>query len=300
MLNATELSLFVLVVETKSFNKAAEVAGMSTSVLSKKISKLERDLGVQLLHRTTRRHTLTEAGETLFEHSKTLHKQVIEALNAVSNLTNELSGTIKMSVPTISGELLLAETVSEFCQQHPNLKVDMRLENDFVDLIKEGLDLAIRTGVLEDSTMIAKPLINSRWIVCCAPSYIKKYGKPNTIEQLPEHNCLAYTYQAKGAYDWHFSKDGVDSVIKISGNFATNNSQALRKSALAGSGIVYVPRCSVYQDLQQGTLVQLLEDYKARELGVYAVYPYTRHKPEKVRRLIEHIKTAYQNMAEYF
>ncbi|WP_440875766.1 LysR family transcriptional regulator [Thalassotalea sp. PLHSN55] len=300
MSNANELSLFALVVEAQSFNKAAEIAGISTPALSKKITKLEQSLGVQLLHRTTRRLNLTEAGNVLYQHAKSINKQVSEAVSAVSNFSEDIQGTVKMTVPTISGELLLAEIIAEFCQLHPKVNVDMRLENEFVDLVKEGLDLAVRTGVLEDSSLIAKPLITSNWIVCCAPSYIAKHGSPTTVEQLSKHNCLAYTYQTAGAYDWHFTKAGKKQVIKISGNFAANNALALRKAALAGYGIIYVPRCSVYEDMQQGRLVPILTDYKARSLGIYAVYPYTRHHPEKIKRLIEHMKQAYLNISEYF
>jgi DNA-binding transcriptional LysR family regulator len=300
MANASELALFALIVEAKSFNKAAKLADISPAALSKKISKLEKSLGVQLLYRTTRRLNLTEAGEVLYGHAKDINHQVNDAISAVSSFSEGLSGTIKMTVPTISGELLLAQAVAEFCQQHPKLTIEMRLENEFVDLIKEGQDLAIRTGVLIDSSLIAKSLMTSHWIVCCAPSYIEKYGKPETPQALTKHNCMAYTYQDKGAYDWYFSQTEQEFYVRISGNFATNNSQALRKAALAGYGIVYVPRCSVYEDLQDGGLVPLLTEFKGRELGVYAVYPYTKHQSQKIRLLIEHIKNAYQQQAEYF
>ena len=299
MPSANELALFALIVEAQSFNKAAKLAEISPAALSKKISKLEKSLDVQLLYRTTRRLSLTEAGEILYRHAKDINSQVTEAFSAISNFSGGLTGTIKMTVPTISGELLLAETVAEFCQLHPNLTIDMRLENEFIDLIKEGQDLAIRTGVLNDSSLIAKSLIESNWVVCCAPHYIEKFGQPKNVEALTEHNCLAYTYQAKGAYDWYFSQGEQEFCIKINGNFATNNSQALRKAALAGYGIAYVPRCCVYEDIQQGRLVVLLEDYKPRSLGIYAVYPYTRHQPQKIRLLIEHIKQAYLQRAEY-
>jgi DNA-binding transcriptional LysR family regulator len=300
MPNASELALFALIVEAKSFNKAAKLAGISPAALSKRLSKLEKELEIQLLYRTTRRLSLTEAGEILYSHAKDINNQVVDAISAVSNFSDGLTGTIKMTVPTISGELILAEAVADFCQLHPNLTIEMRLENEFVDLIKEGQNLAIRTGVLSDSSLIAKPLLDSNWMVCCAPKYIEKFGKPQTPEALIKHNCMAYTYQNKGAYDWYFSQGEQESYVRISGNFATNNSQALRKAALAGYGIVYVPRCCVYEDIQQGVLVPLLTDYSPRKLGIYAVYPYTRHQPEKIRLLIEHLKQAYQTKAEYF
>lgn len=300
MISASEILLFVLVAESRSFSKAAAIAGMSTPALSKKISKLEQNLSAQLFHRTTRRITLTEAGETLFKHAKNIHTQVNEAIGAVSNFSEKISGSIKISVPTISGELLLSEVVTKFCEKYPDVHVEMRLENEFADLVSEGLDLVIRTGDLEDSTLIAKPLLTSHWIVCCSPEYIKKYGTPTTVEELVDHNCLAYTGQAKGAYDWRFEQLKQKFNIRISGNFSTNNAQALRKVALAGRGVVYVPKCSVYEDLQAGTLIAILQDYKPRALGVYAVYPYTRHLPVKVLLLIDHIKQAYKDKLEYF
>jgi len=299
-LNATDLTLFVNVANAGSFNKAAQQAGLSTPALSKRISKLEQDLGAQLIHRTTRRLSLTEAGESLYVHAKNIEGQVSDAIASVSAFSQGLTGTIKMSVPTISGELLLAEAVAEFCQRYPNITVDMRLENDFVDLVGEGLDLAIRTGKLEDSSLIAKPLIQSNWVVCCSPSYIERYGEVGDLEALRDHNCLAYTYQAQGSFDWRFTRSNIEESVRISGSFATNNAQALRKAALAGFGIVYVPRCCVYEDLQQGKLVTILPDYQPRRLGVYAIYPFTKYLPEKLRLLIEHIKQAYQDKKAYF
>jgi len=300
MPNASELALFALIVEAKSFNKAAKLADISPAALSKRLSKLEKDLEIQLLYRTTRRLSLTEAGEILYGHVKDINNQVSDAVSAVSNFSEGLTGTIKMTVPTISGELILAEAVADFCQMHPNLTIEMRLENEFVDLIKEGQDFAIRTGVLSDSSLIAKPLLDSNWMVCCAPSYLAKFGKPNSPQELSKHNCMAYTYQNKGAFDWYFSQGQQEFYVRISGNFATNNSQGLRKAALAGYGIVYVPRCCVFEDIQKGDLVPLLTDYSPRKLGIYAVYPYTRHQPQKIRLLIEHIKSAYLKKAEYF
>jgi len=303
--NSADLTLFVYVADTGSFNKAAQLAELSTPALSKRISRLEQDLGVQLIHRTTRRLSLTEAGESLYVHAKNIEGQVSDAIASVSAFSHGVSGNIKISVPTISGELLLAEAIAEFCQMYPNITVDMRLENDFVNLIEEGLDLAVRTGKLEDSSLIAKQLIQSNWVVCCSPSYIEKYGEVTSLEALKEHNCLAYTYQAKGSFDWRFirgemDQDLIEESVRISGSLATNNAQALRKAALAGFGIVYVPRCCVYEDLQKGTLQAILTDYKPRQLGVYAIYPLTKYLPEKLRLLIEHIKQAYQNKKEYF
>lgn len=304
MNNANDITLFAIVVEAKSFNKAAVLAGISPAALSKKISNLEKELNVQLLNRTTRQLNITEAGEVLYQHAKDINNQVNEAFTEVSNFSNDLTGSIKMTVPVISGELMLAEVVADFCQQHENLSVDMRLENEFVDLVKEGRDIAIRTGELTDSTLMAKKLIESNWVVCCAPSYLEKFGNPESIEALKTHNCFAYTYQAKGSHDWKFetkNEHGAEKVsVKISGNFASDNSLALRKAILAGYGIAYVPKFCVFDDIKSGALVPILKDYKPRSLGIYAVYPYTKHQPQKVKLLIEHIRNAYQERSERF
>jgi DNA-binding transcriptional LysR family regulator len=300
MLLANELSLFAMVVEANSFNKAATLADMSTSALSKRITKLEADIGVQLLYRTTRRITLTEAGGKLYLHAKDINKQVSEALGEVSDYSINLSGHIRMTIPTISGELFLADCIAEFGQRYPEISIEVRLENAFVDLVKEGVDLAIRTGVLDDSTLIAKPLITSHWVVCCSPKYIKNHGSPLEPSELIQHNCLAYTYQNQGGYEWRFNQGKSQQQVKISVSFATNNAQALRKAALGGYGIVYIPRCSVYEDLQKGDLIELLPNFQARTLGVYAVYPFTKHLPNKVKLLIEHIKQGYESLSHYF
>ncbi len=148
---ANDLILFALIVDYGSFSKAAESAGITSSVVSKRIGRLEKSLGARLLYRTTRSLTLTESGQALYQQAKEIGAKVQEALYAVSEKSEELTGTIRMSVPTISGELLLSESVAEFCALHPSLKVEMRLENRFVDLVEEGIDLAIRTGTMPRS-----------------------------------------------------------------------------------------------------------------------------------------------------
>lgn len=297
---ANDLILFSQVVNLGSFSKVAEVNNVTNSVVSKHIARLEKELGVQLLYRTTRRLTLTEAGKVLAQRAKMVSQITLEAIESVSGFGENMTGHIRMTVPTISGELFLAQCIAEFSQRNPGITVEVRLENDFVDLVKEGIDLAIRTGVLDDSSLIAQPLITSHWVVCCSPKYIALHGQAKTPEQLKQHNCLAYTYQRQGGYEWRFSQGNAEHNIKISGSFATNNSQALRKAALGGYGIAYIPKCSVYEDIQQGDLIVLLADYKPRELGVYAVYPFTKHLPNKIKLLIEHIKQGYENLHHYF
>ena len=225
-----DLILFTQVIEHGSFSKVAELNSITKSVVSKRISKLEKELGVQLLYRTTRKLSLTEAGEVLNRRAKNLNQVAQSAFDAITGYSESMSGHIRMSVPTISGELLLANVVSDFCNRHPGLTVDMSMDNHFVDLVAENYDLVIRTGYLEDSSLIARHIFNSRWVICASPAYLDRNGVPQTPVALSRHNCLGYTHQSTGTFDWQFSHDNRLYTHKVSGNFASNNAAALKKA----------------------------------------------------------------------
>jgi DNA-binding transcriptional LysR family regulator len=299
---ANDLLLFVLIVDCGSFSKAAETAGVTSSVVSKRIGRLEKSLGARLLYRTTRSLTLTESGQALYLQAKDISAKVQDALYGVSEKSEEITGTIRMSVPTISGELLLSESVAEFCARHPGLKVEMRLENRFVDLVEEGVDLAIRTGTLPNSSLIARPILDSRWVIVCSPGYLEQHSKPDTAAALLNHNCLTYTYQESGTDNWLMKQPDCGEIyeLQVKGNLSANNARAIRKAVIGGHGIAMVPRCMVYEDLQEGKLTEILAGHCGKVLGVYAVYPYTRNLPLKTRLLIEHIISSYQNISHYF
>jgi len=299
---ANDLLLFALIVDCGSFSKAAETASVTSSVVSKRIGRLEKSLGARLLYRTTRSLTLTESGQALYLQAKDIGAKVQDALYAVSEKSEELTGTIRMSVPTISGELLLSESVAEFCARHPGLKVEMRLENRFVDLVEVGVDLAIRTGTLPNSSLIARPILDSRWVIVCSPGYLERHSEPDTAAALLNHNCLTYTYQESGTDNWLMKQPGSGETyeLQVNGNLSANNARAIRKAVIGGHGIAMVPRCMVYEDLQEGKLTEILTGHCGKILGVYAVYPYTRNLPLKPRLLIEHIISSYQNISHYF
>nr|WP_086938261.1 LysR family transcriptional regulator [Thaumasiovibrio occultus] len=295
-----DLILFTRVVELGSFSRAAEELSMTASVVSKHIARLEEALGVQLLYRTTRRLRLTEAGEQLYLNGREIRQLSQEAFEQASGFGQQVKGHLKISVPTISGELLLARAVAEFCAQHPKLSIDMSMDNRFVDVIGEGYDLAIRTGFLEDSSLISRHIIDSQWVVCASPSYLKRRGVPNTPQSLANHACLLYDYHTEGAREWHFKAGRQTYTVQVTGGFSTDNAAALRQAALAGFGVIYVPRCLVHLDLVSGRLTQLFSGQVAKSLGVFAIYPFTRHPPFRIQHLIEHIRQAYLEMAEYF
>lgn len=300
MAKTDDLILFAQVVEQGSFSKVAELNSLTNSVVSKRIARLEADLGVQLLYRTTRKLTVSEAGKVLYQGAKNVKQAAVEAIDAVYGYGESVTGHVKMSVPTISGDLLLADAVAEFCSMHPGLTVDMSLENLFVDLVEDGYDLVIRTGYLEDSSLIARHILDSQWVICAAPAYIASVGQPMTPEDLVNHNCLQYAYQTTGASEWEFKGDSGNYIVKVAGNFSTDNAAALRKAALGGYGLAYVPRCLVYQDFLKGDLIDVFPKRVGKKLGIYAVYPFTRQPPRKIRLLIEHIRERYLAMRECF
>lgn len=300
MRNTDDYIIFYHLIEQGSFSAAARHMSLTKSVVSKRIAKLEQELGVQLLYRTTRTLTLTEAGRAFFTHAKAVYQAVATAEESIVGLGKNLSGNIKVSVPTISGELILPQVISEFNQKYPDINIDMDLDNRFVDIVNERFDLAIRTGVLPDSSLIARKLVDANWIVCASPQYLAKHGIPKQPQALDKHNCLVYSYQETGAREWAFKEGDEVYQITVDGNLCTNNSSVLRNVALLGQGIIYVPRVLVYEDLKQGRLIQLFKDETAKCLGIYAVYPYTRQQPEKIKIFIDHLYTSFQNQNHRF
>ncbi|MCR9546365.1 LysR family transcriptional regulator [Vibrio antiquarius] len=300
MRNTDDYIIFYHLIEQGSFSAAARHMSLTKSVVSKRIAKLEQELGVQLLYRTTRTLTLTEAGRAFFTHAKAVYQAVATAEESIVGLGKNLSGNIKVSVPTISGELILPQVINEFNQKYPDINIDMDLDNRFVDIVNERFDLAIRTGVLPDSSLIARKLVDANWIICASPQYLAKHGIPKQPQALDKHNCLVYSYQENGACEWSFKEGDEVYQITVDGNLCTNNSSVLRNVALLGQGIIYVPRVLVYEDLKQGRLIQLFKDETAKCLGIYAVYPYTRQQPEKIKIFIDHLYTSFQSQNHRF
>ena len=297
---ADRILLFHKVVEAGSFSKAATKAGLTNSVVSKHIGQLEEHLGVQLLFRTTRRLQLTEAGRVLFQHASDVEQAIESAVMAVTEVSSEPAGTLSLTVPTISGEYLITDIVTEFCKLYPKVNIDLRLEDHMVDLVAEGVDLAIRTASLADSPLIAKLLLQSKWVVSASPEYLANYGTPRKPQDLLEHDCLTYTYMETGSNVWLFRENGNEYGLKVSGRITSNNQKALRNAAVTGHGIAYTPKLLVYEDLEAGRLVEVLGDYSCKELPVFIVYPYSKYLPEKTRVFIDYIAESYQSKKRLF
>ena len=297
---ADDLILFVMVVEAGSFTKVAEQLNLTNSVVSKRIARLEKELNTQLLYRTTRKLSLTDAGTTFYGKARLAKLAVQEAEDAITGYGEDIRGTIKLTMPVVSARLVLSSALANFCHDYPNVNVELTIKNKFVDIIEQGYDLAIRTAHLEDSSLIARRLIDSDWVVCASPEYLKNNGTPETPQALTEHSCLIYRYEGTGSEQWVFKDDNNDYVVQVKGRFRSNNLDSLRKAALAHFGIAYLPKALVHEDLMANNLVSLLTKQSGKDLGIYAVYPRTRQPDKKIKLLIDYFRDAFQKKQDYF
>ena len=300
MVKADDIFLFVQVVDEGSFSKVAEKLEMTNSVVSKRITRLEQELNVQLLYRTTRSLNLTEAGHALYGKARLAKQALQDAQDTVTGYGDAIRGKIKVTVPVVSAHVVLSASIAEFCKHHPEVEVELIVTNRMVDIINDGFDLAIRTADLEDSSLIARRLVDSRWVVCASPEYLANYGAPTHPKQLKSHECLIYKYEGVGPDHWQFSEHSKDLFVQVLGRFQANSLESIKQAVLSDFGIAYLPQVLIHEELQNGRLVPLLKDYTAKRLGVYAVYPRSRQPDKKLNLLVEHFREAFQREKAYF
>ncbi|MGP4119507.1 LysR family transcriptional regulator [Psychrobacter aquimaris] len=300
MIKADDMILFVQVVEEESFSRVAEKLSLTNSVVSKRIARLEESLNTQLLYRTTRKLSLTDAGRTLYNKAKIAKFAFQEAENAVTGYGEDMKGNIRITMPVVSADLVLSESIAEFCKKYPEISVDLQITNRLVDLIEEGFDLAIRTAELEDSSLIARRLIDSQWVICATPVYLEQHGTPQIPEQLQHHECLVYKFDNTANGIWPLYIDGAEQLLPVQGRFHSNHLSAIKRAALSDLGIVFLPQVLVYNELQQNTLTQILQRFTRKKMGMYAVYPKARQPDQKLKLLVTHLQESlHQNQAYY-
>ncbi|MDE3736211.1 MULTISPECIES: LysR substrate-binding domain-containing protein [Pseudomonas] len=288
------LDEFVAVAESGQFTAAAERLGISSSHVSRQIARLEERLQTRLFYRSTRKVALTEAGQTFLQHCQRLMDAREEALRAVSDLTSEPKGLLRLTCAVAYGERFIVPLVNEFMARHPQLRVDIELSNRALDLVHEGLDLAIRLGRLQDSRLVATRLAPRVMYLCAAPSYLERYGRPHSLSELARHNCLV------GSADhWDFLQQGREHAIRIHGNWRCNSGQAVLDAALRGFGLCQLPDYYVLEHLRSGALVSLLEQHRPPNTAVWALYPQQRHLSPKVRQLVDLLKEGLAERPEY-
>lgn len=273
---------FVAVAETNSFTAASKRLGVSTAHVSRQINALEERLGAKLFYRTTRKVTSTEVGETYYLHCRQLLDNLDEAERTVTQLQETPRGKLRLTCSVAYGDRFIAPIVNEFITRYPELSVQMLCTNQVIDLVQEGIDLAIRLGSLGDSSLIARKLAPRTLYVCGSPDYFARHGQPHILAELASHNCLLGTLDY-----WSFSEKGKSRTIKVTGNWSCNSGPALLDAALRGLGLVQLPDYYVAEHLQNSTLISVLDNVRLPDSAVWAVYPANRHLSPKVRLLVE-------------
>jgi DNA-binding transcriptional LysR family regulator len=285
------ISVFARVVEANGFTAAARALGLSKAAVSKQVARLEDRLGVRLLNRSTRRLGLTEAGRDFYERAQRVLAELDEAEQAATSRQVNPRGLLRVNAPVTFGVGHLCSLLPDFMRRYPEIKLDLVLNDRYVDLIDEGFDLAVRVGLgpLPDSSLVARRLFAARHAVCAAPAYLERRGVPRTPADLASHDCLLYSYLSTGE-EWRFFDPGGRPVgVRIAGPMRANNGDALRHAARAGLGIVYSPAFLVEEDLAAGRLEPVLVDWRTPEAAVYAVYPPGRPLGAKVRVFVDYL-----------
>jgi DNA-binding transcriptional LysR family regulator len=291
MSNFLDLEIFARVVAAGSMSAAARDMSLSPAVVSKRVRRLEDRLGTRLLQRTTRQIALTEAGKGFYERVVAILASVEEAESFVTRRSALASGVLKISAPTSFGRMHIAPHLADFMQAHPELTLQLVLSDEFVDLVGDGFDVAIRIAELNDSTLVARKLAPIHRVLCATPAYIAMHGMPQKLEDLSRHALLATQNQDV----WKLEETGGDMVaVKPSSVVITNSNEVVREAVLAGIGIGLRSTWDVGPELSSGALQIVMPRYRAsRGVGLFSVYPTRRFLPAKVRVFIDHMASLY-------
>lgn len=295
MASIREMRSFVGVVEAGSFVAGAEATGLSKQAVSRHVAELEHRLGVRLLHRTTRRLSLTEDGQTFFVRAQELLEEIDRLEADVSSGSAEPTGLLRVNAPLTFGILHLAPLWGRFVKLYPKISLNVDLSDRLVDLVEEGYDLAVRITDMPTSTLVSRKLASTRLRLCASPGYLERDGRPTTPDELKHHTMISYSLLVSGD-EWVFTgPDGASVRVRMSSRLHTNSGDTCRTAALDDQGVVFQPDFLVAEDIRQGKLVELMPGYKGPEIGIYAVYPSRQYLPVKTRRLVDYLVSAFRN-----
>ncbi|WP_025038067.1 LysR family transcriptional regulator [Bradyrhizobium sp. DOA9] len=296
----TSLEVFAKVAAAGSLSGAARAMNLSQTMVTKHVASLEARLGTKLFHRTTRRLSITEAGRSYLESAERILADMEAADAAIARERIEPRGLLRVNVPVVFGTRQIAPAIAEFSAAHPEVTVELGLNDRLVDLAEEGWDLAIRIGSLRDSSMVARKLAPNRLVVCAAPSYLARHGTPRSVADLAGHNCLGYTLsQQASAAEWLFGAEG-EIRVQVNGTLRANNGDALRAATLSGLGLARQPTFIIADDLRSGALVTLpLDQPEIQTSAVHAVYLPDRRPPAKVRAFIDFLAARFAPVAPW-
>lgn len=291
----SEIKAFISVAELGSFVAAADRLELSRAMVTKLVSALESRLGVRLMHRTTRKLSLTEAGEVYLAQAGSLLTELDDLDTLLMQGASLPSGRLRVSAPVSFGRRYLGEVVSGFHALYADVEVELSLSDRRVDLVEEGFDVAIRVSNLPDSTLVARKLASLCDQACASPGYIKQYGMPQHPDELIDHQCLIYTLVRQPNFWEYTSAAGDGGKVRIKGPMRANNGDVLVDAAINGLGIILQPEFLIQDSLQSGELIPVLPDYKWNILDLSAVYPVRRHVPGKVRAFVDYLVGYFKN-----
>jgi DNA-binding transcriptional LysR family regulator len=293
-------AVFASVVEHRSFSGAADALGVSKATVSKAISRLEQRLGTTLFHRTSRRLTLTDSGRGLAERAQGILAQGQEAEEAALDAASAPAGLVRVAAPLTFGSKRVAPLMAEFMAAHPGIRIDLHLSDAFVDIVGEGIDVAVRIAELPDSSLRARRIAPVTGYIVGSAAYFEKHGRPRHPADLAHHACFAYTNSAHPDA-WRFRKaGGEEAVVRIEGPLRTNNGDAMLAALRAGLGIAVLPDFIVRDDLAAGTLEAVLEDWSMGSSALHLVTPPGTLRPARVEALMEFLAARLkENCSEY-
>jgi len=280
---------FVRVVQMGSFSAAAREQDTTQATISKKVAALEKKLGAKLLSRTSRELSLTEVGADYYENCVIILSELDEAEAQVRSQIALPSGVLRVAAPVVFGRQFMAPILVEFLNAYPEIKVDLMLNDKHIDLIADGVDVAIRAKQLEDSTLVARHLFNNPLVVVASPEYLQKNTKPQNPDELKNHNCIVYS-MLKSINIWHFEQGNNNMSVPVTGSFRCDNGDVILQLVLDGAGIAQLPVWMVDEHIRSGKLAMVLEGYISKPLPFNAIYPQNRYVPLKVRCFIEYLK----------
>jgi len=288
------MRVFVAVVERNGFSAAAQALDMSTAGVTRQIAALEKRLSTRLLNRTTRRVSPTSTGAAYYAQCVQLLAQ-FDALEAgIGAQALEPSGLLRVNAPVSYGIARLGPLLAGYRARYPQVQLDLSLSDRLVDMVEEGYDVAIRITRQPNPALIARKLADTHITLCAAPAYLDAHGRPQQPDDLSSHECLGYSYWG-GGDSWQLRGPRGEVSVPVHGGLRANNGDVLREAALAGMGIILQPDFLIYEDLRAGSLVELMPEFRAAELGIFAVYPTRKQLPLKVRRLVDFLVVALRN-----
>lgn len=284
-----DVLLFLTICETRSLAKAARRLDMSPMAVSRRLAGLEQELGVRLLQRTTRSVSLTEEGTEFLPYARALVEAEEGAKSLFSGKTAGAIGLLRVTAPSGFGRRNILPLIPELLSANPKLNVDLQLNEDVVDIVGGGIDVAIRIAPLRDSTLIARKITDNPRIICASPAYIQRYGGPDSLQQLSDHHCLRLT----SVPQWTFDAAGQNKSISVEGRFSSNNVEGVRELCVQGVGIAQLTRWDVMKEIDAGALVEIaLSDAQPQMLSVWALLPTTRYLPQRTSLFIEALKAS--------